>query len=92
VREEAGSSRARLASAARRRGIDLPAGVTNGELAEVLAARLELDAGAWVTAADRASYGRDEEAEGALPALRGETSRLAKELRSGRRRASTLRL
>jgi transglutaminase-like putative cysteine protease len=84
-RAEVGSSRARLASRARRRGVELPPGVTNGELAEALATGLEIDARAWARAADRAAYAPDHEAALGLPALRAETRRLGKAIRSSRR-------
>ena len=84
-RSEVGSSRARLASRARRRGLALPPGVTNGELADALERRLEIDARAWASAADCAAYAPAEQAERALPTLRSETRRLRKALRSSRR-------
>jgi transglutaminase-like putative cysteine protease len=81
-RAEAGSSRARLAARARRRGVELPVGVSNGELAGALAARLEIDAEAWVRAADCAAYAPDEQAVDVLPTLREETRRLRKAIAS----------
>ena len=84
-RAEVGTARARLASRARRRGLSLPAGVTNGELAAALAADLDIDARAWASAADRAAYAPADEAERALPALRTETRRLRKAIRASRR-------
>jgi hypothetical protein len=82
ARAEAGSSRARLAARARRRGVELPAGVTNGELADALAAQLEIDAQAGMRAADCAAYATDDEASEVLPALRAETRRLRKAIGS----------
>jgi transglutaminase-like putative cysteine protease len=87
-REEAGTSRASLVRRARRRGVDLPTGVSNGELAHALATRLEIDARAWADAADRAAYAPDSQAESVLPALRSETRRLRKAI--GARRRVTL--
>jgi protein-glutamine gamma-glutamyltransferase len=84
-RAEVGSARARLASRARRRGLELPLGVTNGELADALERRLEIDARAWASAADCAAYAPSEQAEQVLPALRSETRRLRKAIRSSRR-------
>jgi hypothetical protein len=84
-RAEVGASRARLVSGARRRGLDLPPGVTNGELADALAARLEIDARAWARAADCAAYAPDDQAGQSLPAFRDETRRVGKEIRSSRR-------
>ena len=84
ARAEVGSSRARLASRARRRGVELPLGVTNGELADALARRLEIDARAWASAADCAAYAPAEEAEQVLATLRSETRRLRKAIRSSR--------
>jgi hypothetical protein len=84
-RAEVGASRARLASRARRRGLELPAGVTNGELADALAAHLEIDARDWTRAADRAAYAPDDEAGQTLPVFRAETRRLGKAIRSSRR-------
>ncbi|HEV7528597.1 MAG TPA: hypothetical protein VGO29_06850, partial [Solirubrobacteraceae bacterium] len=85
ARAEVAVSRARLAGRARHRGLELPAYVTNGELAEALAARLEIDARAWARAADCAAYARDEEAALVLPTFRAETRRLGKAIRSSRR-------
>ena len=79
------ASRVRLAALARRKALELPPGVTNGELADALVARLEIDAGAWARAADRVAYARDDEAAPVLPALRAETRRLGKEIRSSGR-------
>jgi transglutaminase-like putative cysteine protease len=84
-RAEVGSSRARLAARARRRGISLPPGVTNGELAAALGATLEIDARAWASAADCAAYAPAEQAERVLPTLRTETRRLRKAIRGSRR-------
>jgi hypothetical protein len=84
-RAEVGAARARLASRARRRGLDLPQGVTNGELADTLAACLEIDARAWARAADCAAYAPDDQAGQGLPALRSETRRLRKAIRSSGR-------
>jgi hypothetical protein len=84
-RVEVGAARARLASRARRRGLDLPPGVTNGELADALAERLEIDARAWARAADCAAYAPGDQAGQILPAFRAETRRLGKAIRSTRR-------
>jgi hypothetical protein len=84
-RAEVGSSRARLAARARRRGLELPPGVTNGELAEALGTSLQLDASGWTRAADAAAYAPGDEAERVLPSLRAETRRLAKAIRASRR-------
>jgi transglutaminase-like putative cysteine protease len=84
-RAEAGSSRSRLAARARRRGVELPVGVSNGELADALAARLEIDAEAWMRAADCAAYAPDEQAVDVLPTLREETRRLRKAIASNAR-------
>jgi transglutaminase-like putative cysteine protease len=84
-RAEVGTSRARLASRARRRGLELTPGVTNGELADALAARLEIDARAWARAADCAAYAPADQAAEVLPALRSETRRVGKAIRSSRR-------
>jgi hypothetical protein len=84
-RAQVGASRARLASRARRRGLELPAGVTNGELAHALAAHLEIDARDWTRAADRAAYAPDNESGKSLPVFRAETRRLGKAIRSSRR-------
>ena len=62
-----------------------PPGVTNGELADALGARLEIDARAWASAADRAAYAPADEAERELPALRAETRRLRKAIRASGR-------
>jgi hypothetical protein len=59
--------------------------VTNGELADALAACLEIDARAWARAADCAAYAPDDQAGEGLPALRSETRRLRKAIRSSGR-------
>jgi hypothetical protein len=56
--------------------------VTNGELADALRAQLEIDARAWASSADRAAYAPADVAERELPALRAETRRLRKAIRS----------
>jgi transglutaminase-like putative cysteine protease len=84
-RAEVGSSRARLVARARRRGLSLPPGVTNGELAAALGTAFEIDARAWATAADCAAYAPAEQAGRVLPALRAETRRLRKAIRGSRR-------
>jgi protein-glutamine gamma-glutamyltransferase len=84
-RAEVRSSRAGLARRARRRGLALAPGATNGELAEALGSRLDLDARAWVDAADRAAYAPFDDALAVLPALRAETRRLRRAIRAGRR-------
>ena len=84
-RSEVGRSRARLAARARRRGVALTPGATNGQLADALASRLDLDARAWADAADRAAYAPLDDAVAVLPTLRAETARLRREIASGRR-------
>jgi protein-glutamine gamma-glutamyltransferase len=84
-RAEVGASRAVLVARARRRGLSLPPGVTNGELAAALGADLEIDGRAWASAADRAAYAPADEAERVLPALRAETRRLRRAIRASRR-------
>jgi hypothetical protein len=84
-RSEVGRSRARLVSRARRRGVALTPGATNGQVADALASRLDLDARAWADAADRAAYAPLDDAVAVLPTLRAETSRLRREIASGRR-------
>ncbi|HEY1480953.1 MAG TPA: transglutaminaseTgpA domain-containing protein, partial [Gaiellales bacterium] len=83
-REQAAAARARLQRRARRRGIVLADGTTNGQLAEALAGR-DLVVGAWLDAADRAAYASLDEALAALPQLRSETRRLAGEIDSTER-------
>jgi hypothetical protein len=85
ARSEVGAARGRLVARARRRGLELPPGVTNGELAEALGVRFELDAARWASAADVAAYGPADEAERVLPELRDETRRLRKAIGSRRR-------
>jgi transglutaminase-like putative cysteine protease len=83
-REQAAAARARLRRQARRRGIVLADGATNGQLAEALAER-DLAVGAWLDAADRAAYASLDEAVAALPQLYSETRRLADEIDSTER-------
>jgi protein-glutamine gamma-glutamyltransferase len=84
-RAEAGAARARLASRARARGVELAPGVTNGDLADALRAQLEIDARAWASAADRVAYAPAGEAERELPVLRAETRRLRHAIRASGR-------
>jgi transglutaminase-like putative cysteine protease len=84
-RAEVGAARARLASRARGRGLELPPGVTNGELANALGEQLEIDARAWASSADRAAYAPADVSERELPVLRAETRRLRKAIRASRR-------
>ncbi len=84
-RAEVGRSRDRLAARARRRGVALTPGATNGQLADALASRFDLDAQAWADAADRAAYAPLDDAVAVLPTLRAETARLRREIGAGRR-------
>jgi hypothetical protein len=79
-RVAAALARRRLAERARRRGSDPAPGISNGELAGLLASDLGLDAGAWAVAADRAAYAPLDDATRALPELEAETARLADEI------------
>ena len=81
-RAAAGRARARLRSAAGRRGIELSASVSNGELAAALASVLGIDTAAWCAAADRVAYAPAAAARAALPDLARETERLAHGIRA----------
>ena len=63
----------------------LTPGATNGQLADALASRLDLDAQAWADAADRAAYAPLDDAVAVLPTLRAETARLRREIGARRR-------
>jgi transglutaminase-like putative cysteine protease len=80
-RAEVRTSRTRLSARARRRGVVLGVGVTNGELAAALERGFDVDAAGWADAADRAAYAPLEDAEDSLETLRSETRRLQKALR-----------
>jgi protein-glutamine gamma-glutamyltransferase len=81
-RAAAAAARVRLRAAARRRGIELPPSVSNGELAAALVVAFDVETEAWGLAADRVAYAPRAAASAALPDLEHETERLAVAIRA----------